>query len=42
LSVEHRETLELTYYFGYSCAEVAQCAVARRYCQNAPYLRAAS
>lgn len=24
LSVEHRETLELTYYFGYSCAEVAQ------------------
>src|SRR5262249_46898816 len=24
LSSEHRETLELTYYFGYSCAEVAQ------------------
>jgi RNA polymerase sigma-70 factor, ECF subfamily len=23
LSSEHRETLELTYYFGYSCAEVA-------------------
>jgi RNA polymerase sigma-70 factor (ECF subfamily) len=24
LSSEHRDTLELTYYFGYSCAEVAQ------------------
>lgn len=24
LSAEHREALELTYYFGYSCAEVAQ------------------
>lgn len=24
LSAEHRDTLELTYYFGYSCAEVAQ------------------
>jgi RNA polymerase sigma-70 factor (ECF subfamily) len=24
LSHEHRDTLELTYYFGYSCAEVAQ------------------
>ncbi len=24
LSVDHRDTLELTYYFGYSCAEVAK------------------
>jgi RNA polymerase sigma-70 factor (ECF subfamily) len=24
LSAEHRDTLELTYYFGYSCAEVAR------------------
>ena len=29
LSAEHRDALELTYYFGYSCTEVARCVVVR-------------